>query len=202
MQFLRNETVRKHGIAVVAVMCLIFWTLLTVVITRTIVRNNTKLELDDKYRKQYEDDLEAYKKEQVEEKQKEYWLSGEASLESQIEREAELMCKGNGIWKTDEARYTYWCNVWVRVKRPDYPNSVEEVLKQEKQYDFWNEDAIVDKGEKAKCMELLRMLHSGIFPAHLTLEHQYLEMKDNGAVCVLHTTYDHRGNDDPWKWKD
>ena len=202
MQFLRNETVRKYGIAVVAVMCLIFWTLLTVVITRTIVRNNTKLELDYKYRKQYEDDLEAYKKEQAEQKQKEYWLSGEASLEAQLNRDATYLCKGNGVWKTTEAKKTYWANVWIRKLRPDYPNSIEEVLKQENQYDFVDWDAPVDEGEHAQCVEVLRKLESGVLPAHLTLEHQYLEMKDDGAVCVLHTTYNHRGNDDPWKWKD
>lgn len=202
MRFLQNELVRKNGIAVVAVLGLIIWTLATVFITRAIVKNNTEKDLSDKYESEYNEKLENYKKEQQEAKQKEYWLSGEASFEAQINHEAELICKGDGIWKTDEARYAYWCNVWIRVKRPDYPNSVEEVLRQEKQYDFWDENALVDEGEQAKCVELLRKLYSGVLPAHLTLEHQYLEMRENGAVCVLHTTYDHKGNDDPWKWRD
>lgn len=149
----------------------------------------------------YGEQLEEYKAEMAAEVQKEYWLSGEASLEAQINREATLICKGNGIWTTDEARYGYWCNVWIRVLNPEFPDSVEEVLTQPGQYAFWDKDAPVDEAEHAKCVELLKQLHNGVLPAHLTVKHRFLEMRDNGAVCVLHTEFNGGRNDDPWRWR-
>ena len=202
MRFDFHWIARKYGIGIIAVVGIVVWTLATVFITRAIVRNNTIKELDSTYKSKYDNQLAEYKAQQAEEVQRQHWLSGEASLENTINQEADDLCRGGLVWTTDEAYFGYCCNVWVRVLRPDYPNSVAEVLRQTGQYDFFNPNAPIDEGRRTKTVELLRKLHSGILPAHLTLEHQYLEMKDDGAVCVLHTTYDHRGNDDPWRYKD
>ena len=193
---------RENGIGLFVVFIAIAWTLGAILITRAIVRHNVTREVEERCSLEYAQMFEEYKQEQMEAEAKEYWLSGEASFENSLNRDATLICKGNGIWTTDEARYGYWCNVMVRVMSPDYPNNVEDVLKQSGQYTFWDENAMVDEASHKKCVELLRQFYSGVLPAHLTLKHQFLEMRDNGATCILHTTYDHRGSDDPWRWKD
>ena len=69
-------------------------------------------------------------------------------------------------------------------------------------FDFFSETAPVDEGRHEKAVELLKKLHEGVLPSHLTVNHLYLEMRDDGAVCILHTVYPgQKGLDDPWRYK-
>lgn len=157
-------------------------------------------DLEKKYEDVYDAKIAEYKSEQAYNEQATYWKSGEASLEAQINHEADLLSRVD-IWTTDEAFRTFICNVWVRVKRGDYPGSVEEVLSQPKQYDFFSETKPIDAHRQTVATEMLRQLHRNVFPANLTLDHAWLEMQKDGAICVLHSQdkYYTRG-DTTWKW--
>ena len=172
------------------------------IITGIIVRHNTETRVREEDRQMYEQAIADYQAAQAESEQAKYWLSGEASLEAQINAEATDLCRAGWIWTTDEAFLTFCCNVWMRTLSPLYPGSVAEVLRQEGQYDFFSETAPVDEGRHEKAVELLKKLHEGVLPSHLTVNHLYLEMRDDGAICILHTVYPgQQGLDDPWRYK-
>ena len=109
------------------------------IITGIIVRHNTETRVREEDRQMYEQAIADYQAAQAESEQAKYWLSGEASLEAQINAEATDLCRAGWIWTTDEAFLTFCCNVWMRTLSPLYPGSVAEVLRQEGQYDFARE---------------------------------------------------------------
>ena len=49
--------------------------------------------------------------------------------------------------------------------------------------------------------EVLLQADEKKLPAYLTTEHLFMEMRDGGATCVLHTDYSRGGNDDPWRYQ-
>ncbi len=187
---------RKYGIFLICCALFTVWNLALIGVVHHKTEKKVRQEMDG----YYASELEKYKAELAEAEQAAYWTSGEASLDAQINREADLLSRVD-IWTTDEAYETFVCNVWVRVMRGDYPNSVEEVLQQPKQYDFFSLKKPIDERRHAITVELLKKLHNGIFPANLTLEHAWLEMKKDGAVCVLHSSDKYyTTNDVPWMY--
>ncbi len=196
MRYDAKTLTRKYGILVIMAAAFTIYSVLLSAYVHWTTEKATWVEA----KAYYDQKLEDYKTEQSQAVQAEHFKSGEASLEAQINQEADLLSKVS-IWKTDEAFLTFCCNVWVRVCHDGFPNSVKEVLEQEKQYDFYNPDAPIDTGRQAKAVALLQQLHEGRWPAHLTTEHLYLEMMNDGNICVLHTDYEHRGNDITWRYQ-
>lgn len=191
-----DRLVRRYGIVVIAAAV---FTIYTIILSAS-VEARTEKKVRQEMAFHYASELEKYKAELAEAEQASYWTSGEASLAAQINREADFLSRVD-IWTTDEAYQTFVCNVWVRVMRGDYPDSVEEVLQQPKQYDFFSLKKPIDERRHAITVELLKKLHNGIFPANLTLEHAWLEMKKDGAVCVLHSSDKYyTTNDVPWMY--
>lgn len=192
---------RKYGLMLIGTFALAVWTILTCCVTGTIAHHNAWEEAHEVLSAEYDEKLEAYKHEQSEAVQAAYWKSGDASLENQINTEADMLSRVD-IWITDDAFRTFVCNVWVRVMRGDYPGSVEEVLKQAKQYDFFDENKPIDEHRRDIARELLWKLHKNVFPMNLTMDYAWLEMQKDGAVCVLHSKDKYYVNGDTtWRYQ-
>lgn len=196
-----HDLKRKYGLLLIGAFALAAWTILTCCVTGTIAHHNAWQEANEVLKAEYDEKVKGYEQEQADATQAAYWKSGDASLESQINTEADLLSRVD-IWKTDDAYLTFVCNVWVRVMRGDYPGSVEEVLKQAKQYDFFDENKPIDVRRRDITRKLLWDLHKNVFPANLTMDYAWLEMQKDGAVCVLHSKDKYYVNGDiTWRYQ-
>jgi len=192
---------RNYGLLMIGAIALTAWTLLTCWVTGTIASHNAWADAKEQYDKEYKEAVDEYQKQQKESVQAEHWKSGDASLEAQINTEADMLSRVD-VWTTDDAYLTFVCNVWVRVLRGDYPGSVEEVLKQAKQYDFFDERKPIDERRRDITRELLWKLHKNVFPMNLTMDYAWLEMQKDGAVCVLHSKDKYYVNGDTtWRYQ-
>ena len=192
---------RKYGLTLIGAFALAAWTILSCCVTGTIAHHNAWAEAKEQYDKEYADAIEEYKNARATEEQAAHWKSGEASLEAQINTEADLLSRVD-IFTTDEAYLTFVCNVWIRVMRGDYPGSVEEVLKQAHQYDFFDETKPIDIHRRDITRELLWNLHKNVFPTDLTTAFAWLEIQQNGAICVLHSKDAYYTNgDETWRYR-
>ena len=131
-----------------------------------------------------------------------YLLTGEASREAAMDRDAIDIAHDGGVLKTEAAFKAYAWNVVVRTKRADYPNSVQDVLAQTGQYAFYDPDGIYGEQKYKWAREVIEQAYTNKLPAYLTLEHQFLEIRNGGEDCILHTNWQFNTmNDDPWRWR-
>jgi len=130
-------------------------------------------------------------------------LTDEESKQAAMERDAVALAKDSDVWKTEEAFKAHcWCAV-LRKQSAQYPSEILTVLKQPKQFDYYNEDQLTYSTEKyGWAMEVLQQAETGALPKGLTANHLYLEMKDAGRVCILHTDPEHGYSDDQWRYKE
>ena len=133
----------------------------------------------------------------------EYESSGQKAKDDARKANAIMLAKDSGIWKNEAAFKTHCWNVILRVKSPLYPDSIQAVLAQPKQYEYANLDADTYQTEKVQwATEVLEQAETGQLPAYLTLNHLFEEMRNGGTDCVLHTDYDRGPNDDPWRYRE
>ena len=133
----------------------------------------------------------------------EYVSSGQKAKDEARKANAIMLAKDSGIWKNEAAFKTHCWNVILRVKSPLYPDSIQAVLAQPKQYDYANLDADTYQTEKYQwAMEVIEQSETGQLPAYLTLYHLFEEMRNGGADCVLHTDIDRGPGDDPWRYRE
>lgn len=133
----------------------------------------------------------------------EYEASGQKAKDDARKADAIALAKDSGIWKNEAAFKTHCWNVILRVKSPLYPDSIQAVLTQAKQYEYANLDADTYQTEKVQwATEVLEQAETGQLPAYLTLNHIFEEMRNGGTDCVLHTDYDRGPSDDPWRYRE
>ena len=190
---------KKHGILLICSFVWAFTMILGCCLTGWIVRENTAAQVWEEAEAAYSAQLESFKAEQAKAKQAEYFLSGEASLEAQINQEADELARATQIFTTTRAKESFIWNVIVRVLSPLYPNSVKEVLAQDGQFDFYSESNMISESDRQIAIPALRMMHEGRLPAGLTMNHLYGEMRENGADYVLRTQYLKTPGDDYWR---
>lgn len=133
----------------------------------------------------------------------EYEASGQKAKDDARKADAIALAKDSGIWKNETAFKTHCWNVILRVKSPLYPDSIQAVLTQAKQYEYAYLDADTYQTEKVQwATEVLEQAETGQLPAYLTLNHLFEEMRNGGTDCVLHTDYDRGPSDDPWRYRE
>lgn len=187
----RECFLRRYGI-MLGFMAL--FTIYTIVLSAAVYFHAEKV-----VKSQYESKLGDWQQEYIAEQ---YLLTGEASREAAIDREAVALAHDGGVWKTEAAFKAYCWNVVVRSKRADYPNSVQEVLAQTGQYAFYDPDGAYGEQKFKWAREVIEQAYTDKLPAYLTLEHQFLEMRNGGEDCILHTSWQFNTmNDDPWRWR-
>lgn len=188
----RDRFLRQYGILIAIAAAFTIYTILL----SSLVYNRAFKAAEVKYENQFE----TWKQEYTAER---YLLTGEASRTAAINQEAIAAAHDGNVWTTKEAFQTYCWNVKVRQLRSDYPNSVQDVLVQAKQYAFHDPESAYNKQKVEWATEVFEQAYNGELPAGLTLEHQFLEMRNNGSVCVLHTNFDfYTNNDNPWRLKE
>ena len=170
------------------------FTIYTIVLSAAVYYHAEKV-----VKSQYESKMADWKQEY---RAEQYLLTGEASREAAIDREAVALAHDGGVWKTEAAFKAYCWNVVVRSKRSDYPNSVQDVLAQTGQYAFYDPDGAYGEQKFKWAREVIEQAYTDRLPAYLTLEHQFLEMRNGGEDCLLHTNWQFNTmNDDPWRWR-
>lgn len=190
---------KKHGILLILSF---FWGASMIAgccITGVIVQHNTEAQVWQLAAQDYDAKLAAYQAEQAQAKQAEYFLSGEASLEAQINQEADELARATQIFTTTRAKESFIWNMIMRMISPLYPDSIKEVLQQPGQVDWYDETNMISETDHQIAVRALRMAHDGRLPAGLTLQHLYGEMRDNGADYVLRTKYIKTPDDDYWR---
>lgn len=182
---------RQYGILIAVVAAFTIYT----IILSAIVDHRAVSRTKDKY----EDAFESWKLEYI---SSQNLLTGEASRAAAMETDAIALAHDGDVWKTEEAFKTYCWNAIVRMKRADYPNSIQDVLQQTGQYAFHNPSGAYSVQKKEWAMEVLEQAYADQLPRYLTLEHQYLEMRNDGEVCILHSCWNFNTIDDePWRYR-
>ena len=188
----KDRFLRRYGILLIAAAA---FTIYTICLSAAVYFRAEKV-----MKTKYESQMDSWKTEYV---STQYLLTGEESRKLAIRQESIAAAKDGGVWTTKEAFQTYCWNTKVRQLRADYPNSVQDVLQQTKQYDFHDPEGTYSKQKVEWATEVFEQAYDGELPPGLTLEHQFLEMRNDGAVCVLHTTFDfYTNNDNPWRLKE
>ena len=146
--------------------------------------------------------MQEYRDKLQQEKAAEFFLSGEASREAARNQDAMALAMDGGVWKTESAFKAYCWNVVIRSMSSQFPGSIREVLEQPGQYAFHQTEGTYSTEKFEWALEVLLQAETGRLPAYLTAEHVYLEMRDGGNDCVLHTEYDkNKTTDDPWRYR-
>lgn len=187
---------KRYGILLIAAAV---FTIYTIILSAS-VESRTEKRVWSEARAEYAAQLEAYKAEQAEAAQREHWLSGDASLEAQINRDAEDLCREAVVWKSEKAIYSSWGCVIARMMNPQYPDSIRAVLEQKGAFDYYSSDTKVDSGLFQKAVEFMRAYYNGMIPADLTQNHVIIEMRDGGNDCVVHSVFGGGAGDDPWRY--
>ncbi len=189
---------KRYGILILAIGILTAWTL---GVYGYAFRRGAKLK-EAELRDLSEQAVQDYKDRQQQEKAAEYFLSGEASREAARNQDAVALARDGGVWKTEASFKAYCWNVVIRTMHSQYPGSVREVLEQPGQYDFHRTEGAYSDEKFEWALEVLLQAETGRLPTYLTTEHVYLEMRDGGNDCVLHTEYDkNKTTDDPWRYR-
>ena len=187
----RDRFLRQYGIMIALAAAFTIYTILL----SSLVYHRAFKAAEVKYEKQFETWQQEYTAER-------YLLTGEASRKAAMERDAVALAHDGGVWKTEAAFKAYAWNAVVRSKRADYPNSIQEVLEQTGQYAFHSPGGAYEEQKFKWAMEVMEQAYADMLPAYLTLEHQFLEMRDGGEVCILHTNWQfNTSSDDPWRFR-
>ena len=159
---------------------------------------------DDRIREEASKEaVDSYKKAQQQAEEDEYISSGQKAKDDARAANAIMLAKDSGIWKNEAAFKTHCWNVLLRVKSPKYPDTIQAVLVQPKQYEYADLDSDMYQTEKYQwALEVLEQDETGRLPAYLTLYHLFEEIRNGGTDCVLHTDYDRGPSDDPWRYRE
>lgn len=149
---------------------------------------------------EYEDKFDSWKLEYI---SSQNLLTGEESKAVAMETDAIAMAHDGGLFKTKEAFITYCWEAVVRSKRPNYPNSIQGVLEQTGQFAFYDPSGTFNAQKKAWAMEVLEQADKNELPPYLTLDHQFMEIRNGGEVCILHSCWDFNTiSDEPWRYRE
>lgn len=193
----KDRFFKRYGLLLVGACLFTLYTLILSWSVHALTVRDVRKEMAIEYSAQ----LEAYKKQEAERIQAEYFMSGDASREAAINQDAMELAKDSGVWKNENAFKCYCWNVVVRKMSPLYPSSIQSCLSQDGQYDFYDTKGVYTEEKFEWAKSVLEQAESGKLPSFLTVGHLYLEMKDGGADCVLHTSFEKNGADDPWRYR-
>ena len=165
---------RKYGIALAVVAFLLIWSLFLIWRVRERTIKIVKAEMAVEYASR----LEQYKQQLAEEKQAEYWLSGEASRESFINQEILVAAKSAGAkeMQNDTQKGGVILTEIARMLNPGYPDTIAGVAAQEGQIPFYSPDNTYTQHDWDIAEKIIRPLYeNGIIPNGLNENYIYAE---------------------------
>ena len=153
---------RKNKITVFGAVFLMLWTVVTCCVTGSVVRKRTTAEVTSELRAGFSD----YLAQQDYERSAAAFLTGEDSLQTAMDAEADSLARLLYGYRNNSLRdrkTLIWC-VLARVDNNGYPGSVEAVVNQDKQWMFYTSDNPIREDDRAIALEQLREWHSGKYP--------------------------------------
>lgn len=197
IEILAERFVKRYGIFL-AIVCI--WTI-SLIVCSAIVHHNTERMVRQEMAVEYASRLEAYKKEQAEAEQAAHWLSGDASREAAINQSIDEVAKVIAKLSTDSQKLTEASCMLARVMSSAYPNSFQEVARQESQWMFYDPSANNTFSEHDRDLAELVVrpyMESGVIPNGLTDTLVYGEWTTNDFV--LRDSYKTTSTMHTWRW--
>lgn len=111
--------------------------------------------------------FQRYIEQQEQERQAASILTGEASRIAALNADADWLARLAGPYKTRQMQLSVIWNALVRVANQNYPNTVEEVVKQKEQWMFFSETNPIKADVRSLAMEQLELFREGRYPAGL-----------------------------------
>ena len=160
--------VKRYGLALAVILALAVWTALVGIITGTVVRHNTEMEVTERVTHELRAEFQEYLEEQRRQESAKYFLSGDASREAALNQEADAIARVIGTMATKRQKQTMIWNILCRVDSPSYPNTVQEVIAQPQQWMFYDENNPIREDDRTLALEQLRLWHEGRYPSGLS----------------------------------
>lgn len=188
---------RRNAVLLVGLAVLVLWTWTI----GTICYHNGVVDATEQLTEQYEAEIAKAVQATKDEIAAATFLSGDASKQAQMEREARLIAQAMDGIKTitereDDLR-TYAWNILFRVSDPGYPSSVAEVVAQPNQYMGFAENNPVVTEKYRVAMETVEDFYAGNWPT--TGKFLYAEWDSKGKV-ILRDTYLAGRDTEYWYW--
>lgn len=195
------EFKRRHGLSLLLVMALGFYSMVICMVTGTVVHRNTEQKVRTELQAQYDRQLEAYKTEQQEAAAAKYFLSGEASRDAAIGQATDAVAAVISKLSTDAQKATEAACMLARVMNQAYPNSFEEVAAQPQQWMFYDgSDKTFSQHDREIAESIVRpYMESGIVPNGLTADMVYGAWSTNDFV--LRDSYENSSTMHTWRWQ-
>lgn len=173
---------KNHFVLIAAVVGLLVWTVAACWITATIVRNNTTIEVSERVKHEMLGSFQSYTEQMEQQRMAESLLTGDASLQAQIEQDATAAAKLMNKYKTKRMKQTVLLNAWARMKSGLYPNTIEAVVSQANQFQFWSDSNPVKADDYQLAYGMLTDLYDGKYPAGFDDSFIYGEWSEDDYV--------------------
>lgn len=173
--------IRNHMITILIIAAMLVEGVIVSAGTSYSVRKETEQRMAAEYAAQ----LEAYKRQQAEDVQKEYFLSGDASREAFVNQQIEVGARAAGAtqMKLDVQKGGVVETMLARVMNSGYPDSFKEVAEQDGQIPFYSSDNKYSQHDWEIAESIIRPYYeSGIVPNGLTEDFIYAEWTPNDYV--------------------
>ena len=173
--------IRNHMITILIIAAMLVEGVVVSAGTSYSVRKETEERMTAEYAAQ----LEAYKRQQAEDVQKEYFLSGDASREAFVNQQIEVGARAAGAtqMKLDVQKGGVVETMLARVMNSGYPDSFKEVAEQDGQIPFYSSDNKYSQHDWEIAESIIRPYYeSGIVPNGLTEDFIYAEWTPNDYV--------------------
>jgi len=194
----KNVFWRKYAVVIIGAALFTLYTigLSAYVNWKAEVRVREELEAD------YQQKLADYQYQQQEEKQAQYFLTGQASRDAFINQEIDAVAPVISKLSTDAQKYTEASCMLARVMNASYPNSFQEVAKQAKQWMFYDgTDNSYSPHDREIAEKIVRpYLEDGIIPNGLTADMVYGSWSVNDFV--LRDDFEGSGTMNTWRYKE
>lgn len=189
--------IKRNLILIVLLVTAIIWTF----VVRAISYHNAYQKASEEYAAYYAAELEAYKAQQAEEIQKTYFLSGQASLDAEINRAIDSVAPVIAKLSTDAQKYTETCCMLARVMNKYYPGTFAEVAAQPQQWMFYDgSDNTCSQRDKEIAESIIRpYMEQGIVPNGLTAEMVYGEWTPTDFI--LRDSYQTTSRMHTWRYQ-
>ena len=173
---------KRYGFALALIAAMAAYTALVGVITGSVVRRNTEIEVTERVTSEMRAGFQSYLEEQRRQEGAKYFLSGEASREAALNQEADAIARAIGPMVTKRMKQTMIWNILCRVDNPAYPNTVQEVIAQPQQWMFYTESNPIREDDRTLALEQLELWHEGRYPAGLSATYVYGEWSQTDYV--------------------
>lgn len=167
----------------ILLICAAVFTLYSICLS-AIVHHRTERLVRQEMAIEYSAKLEAYKAEQREAEQANYFLSGDASREAAINQEVDAVAQVISKLSTDAQKLNEACCMLARVMNPSYPNSFAEVANMPSQWMFYDgSDKTFSEHDRELADTIVRpYMENGIVPNGLTAQMIYGEWTPSDFV--------------------